>query len=179
MRSSADTKQRRTSSRNDGTAHTFRLATLLNTVEGGACTWHNNTWPRPWRGRAQIFEDAQHGQRVEVKRQRVEAACQVDTPEQLMNDKPWLKSSVARVGGSASSHDGRGVTKAGCSYKASTGVGAAGFRPSVPLDLGSKNCLTLRIFQTKDWLPSCLACSMVGKVESTSVSRMIDRNKVR
>ena len=61
---------------------------------------HNITKPRPWRGRVQI--------RCE---QEWEEHWQVDTAEQVTYDNLWGRKIVAGFGGSASTHEVRGVYK--------------------------------------------------------------------
>ena len=66
---------------------------LLDSAVGGAGMCNNIDKPRPWRGRAQVIEDvfqgAQPMKRVEVQRWRWREHWQVDTPEQIMDDKLW------------------------------------------------------------------------------------------
>ena len=66
---------------------------ILESAEGGAGMLHSITKPRSWRGGAQfigdVFEDAQLSTTVKVKGQEWKEHWQVETPEQVMSDKPW------------------------------------------------------------------------------------------
>ena len=59
---------------------------------------HKTTKPRLWRGGAQVIEDlfeyAQPVQRVEVKRQEQKEHLQADTPQQVLEDKPWENEAL-------------------------------------------------------------------------------------
>ena len=76
----------------------FGWKSFLTVRKGGAGILHNITKPRPWRGGAQVienaFEDAQPLKRVEAKRQEWREQLQVDTREQLMDDKPWENDAL-------------------------------------------------------------------------------------
>ena len=104
---------------------------------------HSITTPRPWTAGAQViedvFEDARQLKRV-VKRQHWKDHWQVNTPEPLIENTPWKNKDLQDAEEAFLHTKAEELKRAASRYMASTGVGADGFHPKVPVDLSTETC---------------------------------------
>ena len=100
---------------------------------------HKNTMPTMWRGGVQILkkeeEDARLLDRCEAKRKQWAKHWQCDEEIQNMQNKLWRNEELKECEEALPRLKEGDLEKAARSYKAKTGVGRDGFRPTVPLNL--------------------------------------------